>query len=50
MLKLDTGVEIHVKPSGDEQPVLERGYDEAKGMKFVKVFYNRDLSAAAPAE
>jgi hypothetical protein len=50
VLKLDTGVEIHVKPSGDEQPVLERGYDEAKGMKFVKVFYNRDLSAAAPAE
>jgi hypothetical protein len=46
VLKLDTGVEIHVKPaSGEEQPVLERGYDERKGMKFVKVFYNKDISA-----
>ncbi|MBK8092910.1 MAG: nucleoid-associated protein [Verrucomicrobiaceae bacterium] len=46
VLKLDTGVEIHVKPaSGEEQPVIERGYDEKKRMKFVKVFYNRDLTA-----
>ncbi|MFM2165805.1 MAG: hypothetical protein RIS79_176, partial [Verrucomicrobiota bacterium] len=47
VLKLDTGVEIHVKPAAtDDQPVLERGYDEQKGMKFVKVFYNKDLSAS----
>ena len=45
VLKLDTGVEIHVKPSSDTQPVLERGFDDAKGMKYVKVFYNRDVSA-----
>jgi hypothetical protein len=47
VLKLDTGVEIHVKPAAtDDQPVIERGYDEKKGMKFVKVFYNKDLSAS----
>jgi hypothetical protein len=46
VLKLDTGVEIHVKPAaGEEQPVLERGYDGRKGMKFVKVYYNKDISA-----
>jgi transcriptional regulator len=26
VLKLDTGVEIHIK-AGDEEPVLERGFD-----------------------
>ncbi len=45
VLKLDTGVEIHIKPAaGETAPVLERGYDERRGMKFVKVFYNRDLA------
>jgi hypothetical protein len=46
VVKLDTGVEIHVKPSFTSQPepVLERGYDEAKGMKFIKVFFNEDIS------
>ncbi len=46
VLKLDTGVEIHVKPACADQPapVLERGFDEAKGMKFIKVFFNRDVS------
>lgn len=48
VVKLDTGVEIHVKPGFTEQPepVLERGYDEAKGMKFIKVYFNEDLSAS----
>lgn len=48
VLKLDTGVEIHVKPgqAADEaQPMLERGYDDRKGMKYIKVYYHRDLSA-----
>ncbi len=46
VLKLDTGVEIHVKPAAsEEQPVLERGFDDKKGMKYVKVFYNKDLNA-----
>jgi len=47
VVKLDTGVEIHVKPSFTTQPepVLERGFDEEKGMKFIKVFFNEDVSA-----
>ena len=46
VLKLDTGVEIHVKPSfaSQPEPVLERGFDEEKGMKFIKVFFNEDLA------
>jgi hypothetical protein len=46
VVKLDTGVEIHVKPSfvSQPEPVLERGFDEAKGMKFIKVFFNEDVS------
>jgi hypothetical protein len=47
VLKLDTGVEIHVKSnlSAEHDPVLERGYDDKKGMKFIKVFFNKDMSA-----
>lgn len=45
LMKLDTGVEIKLKPKVVDKPdaVLEKGYDPAKGMKFIKVFYNRDL-------
>lgn len=51
VLKLDTGVEIHVKStlSTEHDPVLERGYDDKKGMKFIKVFYNQDMSASGAA-
>jgi hypothetical protein len=47
VLKLDTGVEIHVKPqaAGPDDPVLERGYDAEKGMKYIKVYYRQDLNA-----
>jgi len=47
-LKLDTGVEIHVKStlSTENDPILERGYDDKKGMKFIKVFYNNELPAS----
>lgn len=46
VLKLDTGVEIHFKPgSSENDPQLERGFDDEKGMKYVKVFYNKDVSA-----
>jgi hypothetical protein len=46
VLKLDTGVEIHLKSDfgGESESVLERGYDDAKGMKFIKVFYHNDVS------
>lgn len=42
VMKLDTGVEIHVKPSyaTDFEPVLERGFDEERGLNYIKVFYN----------
>ena len=48
VLKLDTGVEIHVKStlSTEHDPVLERGYDDTKGMKFVKVYYKEQISAS----
>lgn len=47
VVKLDTGVEIHLKPAFTDQPepVLERGFDEQKGMKFIKVYFNEDVSA-----
>jgi hypothetical protein len=31
--------------STEHDPVLERGYDDKKGMKFIKVYYNQDISA-----
>jgi hypothetical protein len=40
VLKLDTGVEIHIKPTPEQEPVIERGYDDDKRMKFIKVFFN----------
>ena len=47
VIKLDTGVEIHLKPAlaGKPDAVIERGYDDAKGMKFIKVFFNSDVTA-----
>ena len=49
LMKLDTGVEIRLKPSVIDHPerVLEHGYDEARGMKFIKVYFNED-SARTP--
>ncbi len=47
VLKLDTGVEIHVKSSFASANVIERGFDDGKGMKFIKVYYNQDLAAGA---
>lgn len=46
VMKLDTGVEIHLKPSfsGKQDPVMERGFDETKKMKFIKVYFNKDVS------
>jgi len=46
VMKLDTGVEIRLKPSAIAKAdrVLEHGYDEGKKMKFIKVFFNEDLA------
>lgn len=45
VMKLDTGIEIRLKPSAvaKADQVLEHGYDETKKMKFIKVFFNEDL-------
>ena len=45
-MKLDTGVEIRLKPAVAAQPeqVLEHGFDEGKKMKFIKVYFNEDLA------
>lgn len=47
VMKLDTGVELRLSPKAIEQkePVIETGYDDERGMKFVKVFYRRDLTS-----
>ena len=44
VMKLDTGIEVHVKSSFASANVIERGYDDGKGMKFVKVYYHKDLA------
>lgn len=46
VMKLDSGVEIRLKPHvvDDPAPVLEKGYDEEKGMNYVKVYYRKDLA------
>lgn len=45
VMKLDTGVEIRLKPSAvaKAERVLEHGFDEEKKMKFIKIFFNEDL-------
>ena len=46
VMKLDTGVEIRLKPALAAKPdqVLEHGYDEARKMKFIKIYFNEDLA------
>ncbi len=45
-MKLDTGVEIRLKPALAEKPesVLEHGFDEERKMKFIKIYFNEDLA------
>lgn len=46
IMKLDTGVELRLKPSVVASPekVLEKGYDEEKKMQFIKVYFNKETS------
>ncbi len=46
VMKLDTGVEIRLKPAVVSEPerVLEHGFDETRKMKFIKVWFNEDLA------
>ena len=45
-MKLDTGVEIRIKPALAAKPdaVLEHGFDEGRKMKFIKIYFNEDLA------
>ncbi|WP_411825588.1 nucleoid-associated protein [Luteolibacter sp. AS25] len=45
-MKLDTGVDIKLKPGLAAQPekVLEHGFDEERKMKFIKIYFNEDLA------
>jgi len=45
-MKLDTGIEIRLKPAVATEPdkFLEHGFDDARNMKFIKVFYREDLA------
>lgn len=45
VLKLDAGIEIHLKPAfgaRENNPLLERGFDEDKGMKYIKVYFHKE--------
>ncbi len=46
VMKLDTGVEIRLKPNVAAEPdkFLEHGFDDGRKMKFIKVFYREDLA------
>ena len=46
MMKLDTGVEIRLKPALAAKPdsILEHGFDDGRKMKFIKIFFNEDLA------
>ncbi len=46
IMKLDTGVEIRLRPKVVEKPgeVLEKGYDEERKMSYIKVYFNEDLA------
>ena len=43
VMKLDTGVEIRLQPEFQEE-ALERGFDEERGMGYVKIYFNEDLA------
>ncbi|MCB1225030.1 MAG: nucleoid-associated protein [Verrucomicrobiales bacterium] len=44
VLKLDTGVDIHLKHdlAVDQEAVLERGFDERRQMRYIKIFHHGD--------
>lgn len=46
VLKLDTGAEIRLKPDLAAKPgeILEHGFDEARKMKFIKIYFNEDTA------
>jgi len=50
VMKLDSGVEIHLKSkflTEPNNPLIERGFDDAKGMKYVKIYYHEEQGSEA---
>jgi hypothetical protein len=46
VMRFDTGVELRLLPQF-EDGVLEKGYDEERGMSYVNVYYHSDLAPGA---
>ena len=46
VMKLDTGVEVRLKPKVVDIPgeVLKKGFDEGRQMNFIKIYFNEDLA------
>lgn len=46
IMRLDSGVEIRLRPKVVDKPdeVLEKGFDQERGMNYIKVFYQKDLA------
>lgn len=46
VMKLDTGVELRLKPKVVDAPekILEKGFDEEKKMKFIKIYFNKEIN------
>jgi hypothetical protein len=46
VMKLDTGVEVRLKPKVIDKPgeILEKGFDESRKMNFIKIYFNEDLA------
>lgn len=44
VMKFDTGVEVRLKPKALDAPekILEKGFDEDKKMKFIKIYFNKE--------
>ena len=43
VMKLDTGIELRLLPHFEEK-AMEKGFDEERGMEFVKIYYHSDLA------
>jgi hypothetical protein len=44
LIKMDTEIELKIKPISEDadNPFVERGYDEERGMHFYKVYFNHE--------
>lgn len=42
LIRLDTGVELHIKQTDSLPEVMEKGYDEKRGMAYYKVYFKEE--------